>query len=239
MRTFREPGLHRLALRLMPIVACASVLTMSSPAAHAQQKTGVPFLDELGQREHGQLEILQNRKYNLLNELIISVGGLPADPYNKGLTITGGYAIHFSDFVAWEIGNFTYSYNIDSGLKEKLVRVVNLYGLGTPELPEINWFVTSNLVLKPVYGKQAIFNRTVIHVEAYVLGGPAIVNRSTPDTEFSLGANVGAGLRFWLSEHTSLRIDLQELIFYATNTSNIETALHLHAGLGFAFGGDE
>src|SRR5262249_12069331 len=107
------------------------------------------------------------------------------------------------------------------------------------ELPQINWFVTSNLVLKPVYGKQAIFNHTVIHVEAFVLGGPAIINRSTPSTEFSVGANAGAGLRFWISEHTSLRVDIQELLFWATNTHNLETALHLHAGFGFAFGGDE
>lgn len=233
MRTFRQSGLHGL-------VVCAIAFTVGASTARAADgQTGVPFLDELGQREQGQLEVLQNRKYNLLNELIVTVGGLPADAYNKGLTITGGYALHFSQFVAWEVGTFTYSYNIDSGLKEKLVRVVNLYGLGTPELPEINWFVTSNLVLKPIYGKQAIFNRNVIHVEAFLLAGPAIVNRSTPDTEFSIGANFGAGLRFWLSEHTSLRIDIQELLFYGSNTKEIESALHLHAGFGFAFGGDE
>lgn len=223
----------------MSVVVCAIALIAGAREAHADTKTGVPFLDELGQREQGQLEVLQNRKYNLLNELILKVGGLPADPYNKGITATGGYAIHFSNFVAWEVGNFTYSFNIDSGLKQKLERVVALYGLGRPELPEINWFVTSNLVLKPVYGKQAIFNRKVIHVEAYIFGGPAIVNRSTPSVEFSVGGNAGAGLRFWMSEHTSLRVDIQELLFYATNTKNIETALHISTGFGFAFGGDD
>ena len=64
-------------------------------------------------------------------------------------------------------------------------------------------------------------------------------NTGAPDTEFSIGANFGAGLRFWLSKHTSLRIDIQELLFYGSNTKEFETALHLHAGFGFAFGGDE
>ena len=208
-------------------------------AARAQGKTGVQFLDELGTREQGQLEILQNRKYNLLNEFFIQGGGLPADPYNKGVTVGAGYAIHLSQFVAWEVADFQYVFNFDSGLKTKLLRVVDLYGFTRPQLPEINWFVSSHLVLKPIYGKQAIFNRNVIHMEAFVLAGPAIVNRSLPETEFAIGANVGAGVRFWLSKRTSFRIDIQELLFVGNKTHDLETALHLHAGLAFAFGGGD
>lgn len=236
-----EPGRHGLVCfrRGALIIGCALAFVGSATNAHAQGATGVPFLDELGTREQGQLEVLQNRKYNLLNEIFIEVGGLPADAYNKGLTGTVGYALHLSQFVAWEVGQFTYSYTINSGLKDKLLRIVDLYGFDQPELPEINWFVSSHLVLKPIYGKQAIFNRKLIHMEAFILAGPAIVNRSTPDTEFSIGANFGAGLRLWMTQKTSLRIDIQELLFYGSNTSTIETALHLHAGVAVNFGGDD
>jgi outer membrane beta-barrel protein len=226
---------HSVALFL-----CGALAFFASGAvAKAQSKTGVPFLDELGTREQGQLEILQNRKYNLLNEFFLQVGGLPADAYNKGVTLGAGYAIHFSQFVAWEVADFQYSFNVDSGLKKKLQRVVDLYGLGRPQLPEINWFISSHLVLKPIYGKQAIFNRQVIHMEAFLLAGPAIINRSVPGTEFDLGANVGAGLRFWMTQTTSFRIDIQELLFFGTKTHSFDSALHLHAGLAWAFGGDD
>ncbi|MBC7794071.1 MAG: outer membrane beta-barrel domain-containing protein [Clostridia bacterium] len=225
----------RCALFLIAVL----VLLGRVSVAHADTATGVPFLDELGTREEGQLEILQNRKHNLRNEIFVNVGGLPADAYNKGLTFTGGYALHLSQFLAWEVCEFTYAVTFDSDLKKKLERLTNLYTFGAPQLPEINWFVSSHLVLKPIYGKQAIFNRKVIHVEAFVLGGPAIINRSVPEAEFDVGANVGAGIRFWIAKDTSVRVDVQELLFYGTKTKQFESALHIHAGLSFNFGDDD
>ena len=79
----RRGSSHRYAL----FFSGALAFFASSAVANAQSKTGVPFLDELGTREQGQLEILQNRKYNLLNEFFVQAGGLPADPYNKGVTL--------------------------------------------------------------------------------------------------------------------------------------------------------
>lgn len=225
----------KFALCLALVVACLGAPSI----ARADTPTGVPFLDELGTREEGQLAVLQNRKHNMQSEIFGSIGGLPADAYNKGLTFSGGYAIHFNQFVAWEVGEFTYAITFDSDLKKKLSRITDLYTFGTPQLPEINWFVSSHLVLKPIYGKQAIFNREIIHLEAYLLAGPAIINRSLPDTEFDPGANVGAGVRFWIAKDTSVRIDVQELLFYGTKTKDFESALHIHAGLSFNFGGDD
>jgi outer membrane beta-barrel protein len=219
-------------------VVVAALLAASS-TARADTPTGVPFLDELGTREEGQLEVYQNRKHRLTSEIFGSIGGLPADPYNKGLTFTGGYAIHFNDFVAWEVGQFTYAITFDSDLKQRLERLTSLYTFRAPQLPEINWFVSSHLVLKPIYGKQAIFNRKIIHIEAFALAGPAIINRSVPDTEFNVGANVGAGMRVWIAKNTSVRFDIQELLFYGTKTNEFESALHLHLGLAFNLGDDD
>lgn len=238
----QKRGLSRSELFSPPkvVLSCAlAVACLGAPSlAHAETATGVPFLDELGTREEGQLEVYQNRKHNMQSEVFGSIGGLPADPYNKGLTFSGGYAIHFNQFVAWEVGEFTYAITFDSDLKSKLERLTNLYTFERPSLPEINWFVSSHLVLKPIYGKQAIFNRKILHMEAFVLAGPAIINRSVPDSEFSPGANVGAGLRFWLAKDTSIRFDVQELLFYGTKTKEFESALHIKIGLSFNFGDD-
>jgi outer membrane beta-barrel protein len=216
---------------ILAIVAAAPV-----PAA-AQGATGIPVLDELGDREIGELEIIQNRKYDLLNEISLLGGGLPGDPYYKGITATLGYAIHFSDFAAWEIAQFTYSYNIKSKLGEEVERIARANVLNPPNFPELNWFVASHLVLKPIYGKQALFNTEVVHIEAFIQAGPAIVNRSIPETTFNVGADFGAGLRLWLTEVISVRIDLSELLFLTTE--GLGQAMHLHAGFAFNLRGEE
>ena len=47
---------------------------------------------------------------------------MPADPYYKGVTASVGYTAHFNDFVAWEVAQFSWSFNLDTNLKKDLKR---------------------------------------------------------------------------------------------------------------------
>lgn len=207
--------------------------------ARADKATGIELLDKIGERDEEDtgLDVLQNRKYVLLHEISLLGGSLPVDPYFKGITGSVGYALHFSDFVAWEVAQFTYSYNIDSKIKREVVRVQRINARQEPDFPEITWILASHLVIKPIYGKEAVFNREVVHLEAYVQAGPAFVQRSLPETSFSVGADMGVGLRLWWTPNVSLRFDISELIYMAG--AKPEAALHLHAGFGFNFRGEE
>ena len=181
-------------------------------------------------------EVIQNRKYELAHEISLLGGGLPVDPYYKGITVTAGYTYHINTSIAWEVVQLTYSYNIDTGLKENLAQLVAAKG-GKLELPEIQWIAASHLVLKPFYGKQAFLDAGVVHLEAYLQGGPAVLGLVDAKTPVGFGADVGFGVRLWLSEGLSVRIDATDIVYL--EKAEISQAVHLHGGLSFNLWGDE
>ncbi|MEO1483582.1 MAG: outer membrane beta-barrel domain-containing protein [Myxococcota bacterium] len=206
------------------------VLAVSSPAA--AQIPGLPaFGDEEQQVLEAQDEVIQNRKYDLTNELSVLGGGFFVDPYYKGVTGTLAYTLHLSDFWAWEVVSGTYSFNFDTTLKDEIQRVARAQGQVVPEFAEIEWMATSRLVLKPIYGKQAIFNTEVMHVEAFLAAGPAVLSRVDGEASIAIGGDVGGGFRFWISEVVAVRLDIAQLLYF--EGSNFETDLRLHLGFSF------
>ena len=203
----------------MVILGC--VVPFSAP--HAE-----PLLPWLAEDEPGALDVIQVRKHNLQNELFLSVGTLPVDPFYKGLTTSLGYALHLSDFVAVQVQG-TYAFNFDTDLKDKVVQIDSVQGGDPPKFPEIAWVVAPYLVLKPLYGKEAWFNTEVIHVELFVQAGPAIVGRNHAGDGMALGVDAGFGARFWVHDDLSLRFDMGELIYAADG--GVKQDLHLHLGV--------
>lgn len=176
--------------------------------------------------------VIQNRKYDLLHEITLLGGGLPADPYYKGISATVGYTLHVTDFVAWELAQATYVYGVDTKLKKEVLRLTLASGDDEPLFPQIDWVVASHLVVKPFYGKQALFNTKVLHVEGFAQLGPALVSRTDErQTELAYGVDVGIGVRLWLTRAISLRLDMGELVYFPEQ--RFEQAMRLHVGLAF------
>ncbi len=224
MKTFSLVTSSRIGLLVV------ALLLWATPAV--AQIPGIPALDEEeAEVLEAQDQVIQNRKYDLTSELTILGGGFLVDPYYKGATASAAYTVHLSDFWAWEVVQGTYSFNFDTSLKNEIQRVAFAQGLVVPEFAEITWAATSRLVLKPLYGKQALFNKEVIHIEAFIAAGPAVLSRSNTDASFAIGANVGGGFRFWITEVMAFRVDIAQLLYL--EGSNFETDLHLQAGLSF------
>ncbi|MEL6546246.1 MAG: outer membrane beta-barrel domain-containing protein [Myxococcota bacterium] len=215
---------------LTPMLVLVGTLCWGTPAT--AQIPGLPALnDEEAEILDAQDQVIQNRKYDLTSELSILGGGFFVDPYYKGITATAAYTIHLSDFWAWEVVQGTYSFNLQTSLQDEIQRVAFAQGQNVPEFAEITWMAASRLVLKPLYGKQAVFNTEVIHIEAFLAAGPAVLSRANADSSIAIGADVGGGFRFWVTEMIAIRLDIAQLLYL--EGSNFETDLHLHAGLSF------
>lgn len=217
------------------IVASAAV-HLPTTVLRAEVPKGLPTFedqDALDDRD----KVIQNRKYDLTHEASLLFGGIPVDPYYKGVTATAIYTLHFSDFWAWEVVNGTYSFNFETSLQDEVKRVAFVTGQQVPTFPEINWFASSRLVLKPLYGKQAIFNTEVVHIEGYLALGPAAVGRADGAAPIAFGGDFGAGIRFWFFDSVAVRVDLGQLVYL--EGTNIEQDLHLHLGFSFDLEGEE
>lgn len=184
-----------------------------------------------GEDEDQSLRTLavQNREHTMTHEFTGWVGTLPMDAFTKGLTFSGGYSIHFTDFIGWEVGNFTYSYHVDTSLKEDLRNLTQ--PIKPTQFEVINWYLTTNLLLKPMYGKMSLFNRSLIYGEVFIaLGGGigfmTITRRPVVDA--------GVGFRVYVNKVVSFRIDGRWVGF--VNLDDFKNDLWLALGISLSFG---
>jgi outer membrane beta-barrel protein len=226
-------------IRTNHLVLAAFLVTVS-PAAALAQEAAADDVPELTDADLGRerLTVIQNRRFILLHEVSILGGGLPVDPYYKGATASLGYTLHFTDFFGIEFVQFTYSFNIDTKLKKELIRSAQAAGSAPTEFPEIQWIAdVAHVVVKPLYGKEAMFNTKVVHLETYGRVGPTFVRRSSTTEPFAFGFDVGFGLRFWLEDWVALRFDLAEMIYFLAKKP--QQSLRLSAGFAFNLRGED
>jgi outer membrane beta-barrel protein len=177
---------------------------------------------------------VQSRLFRLGGELNVAAGILPINAFNKGLTVGGSFTYHFSNAWAWEVINGTYVYKqLDTGLKTELLEN---FDVQPTKIAAIDLLMSSSLVLKPFYGKLAVFNRRVIHAEFSIPFGITLGRYTNPQS-YLPGPNLGLIVRVFMSPHSSLRIDVRENVLF--NHWATRNELHVSLGLAFAWGGDE
>ena len=170
---------------------------------------------------------VQNRQNTMMNEFSAWVGTLPLDAFTKGLTFTGAYTLHFTDLIAWEVGQFTYSYGIDTDLKDELADLV----VGPTPFETVDYFATSSFVLKPAYAKIAVLNNVLVYGELFIVvgGGYGWMTLSNRPV-----ATAGGGMRIYVGKYVSFRLDIRDYMFF--NLDDLQNELWIALGVCLAFG---
>ncbi len=159
---------------------------------------------------------IQERPYRLGHEFQLGVGVSPLDAFYVGAVLSGSYTFHFSDFWAWEIASINYSFNVDTPLEGNLFQdfgVLPARGGGE----RINLFGTTSLIAKPLFGKLAVWNSSIVYAETFFSlgGGPFISATPTGENSFvDLATNIGVGVRFWQSEALSVRFEIRDYVVF-------------------------
>ena len=198
---------------------------LASPNAYAQ--------DELDEEQVATYAV-QSRLFRLGGELTVAAGFLPINAFNKGLTVGGGFTYHISNSWAWEIIRGAYVYKqLNSGLKNELL---DNFSVKPTEIAAVDFILSSNLVLKPFYGKLAVFNRRLVHLEVSVPFGVAMARYINPQA-YPFGPDAGLIFRVFASRHISFCLDVRDYVFFNHWSTRNEVLLAL--GAAFAWGGDE
>lgn len=216
----RRPHFHG------PFAALAGVLLLAGPA--------VAQVDAL--ENPGVTSAVQDRPYRLLHELDLSVGVLPLDAFYVGVYAQVGYVYHFSDRFAWQVGRGAYGLAARTTLRSELERV---FGVQPTANDEVQFFVGSDVMWKPLYGKLAVLNRAVVHGEVHLLGG-ATLFRFT-NSGFRPALNVGIGGRLFVNRYVSFRLDLAHNLVIPTGGGSITfgNVMTVNLGLALNFGGND
>lgn len=182
--------------------------------------------------EEAPVYAVQNREFVMKSELHAGIGTLPVNAYFKGFTIGGGFTYHFSPMWAWEIAQFQYSFPFATSLKHEIEEQNKL----TPtQEANLHYFGSSSLVFKPAYGKFALGNRYVVHMEGFLVLGPS-VGVFAPRETWAAGLEAGGGLRFFINDVVSVRLDLRDVTYFtgdakAGNAGKTNSDLYLGLSL--------
>jgi outer membrane beta-barrel protein len=179
------------------------------------------------------IEAIQARSYSLSNEIQLTIGVLPADAFTKGLVAGGGYTFHFTDHLAWNVAHGGYVYNVTTSLRDQLVRD---FGAPSATFEQAQFFVGTDIVLKPFYGKSSVMNSGVIHFDTQILIGANLFRFQVGG--FAPSVNIGAGVRVFQNHYMSWRIDITDDVVIFTKKPPLNVPF-LSLSLSFNFGASE
>jgi len=174
----------------------------------------------------GSVSAVQMRPYRMASEVNLAVGFLPLDAFNKTVYGQVSFVYHFTDSFAWEVGRGSYGYNWDTGLKAQLERD---YGVLPTAIDLVQFFVGSDLMFVPFFGKTAVMNKAVLYYEAYLLVGATVYKYTTA---FRPAVNIGGGVRLFQSKYVSFRLEATDDIVITSKPYNV-MAINLMLCLNF------
>ena len=180
-----------------------------------------------------KLVAIQNRNYNLNQNLSLMLGYLPNDAFTKAFTAGAAYTYYFTDFTAWEIVNATYAFKIDTGLRRDLIDFFQAQPENDRLLDFVEYYATTNLVYTPLYNKSLLFNKTVVSGETSLVVGGGMGKFYQAGFQPIVGG--GVILKYFLGPNSSIKIDARELVYFdeVKGTSGI---LDIKVGLDFQVG---
>ena len=189
---------------------------------------------DVASEKGGELYSIEKRDLLGHHELSISIGTLPLDAFAKGLTLQGSYTYHFTQLIAWELVSGLYSFNFETGLERDLR---DRFDVQPEQDPRLVALLASNFVFKPLYGKLAFINNTLLTAELFFVLGPALGFYEGGSVPF--GVDYGAGLRFFVGKYFSVRFDIRDYLLLP-DFSKVENNLYISLGLSLTFGfGDD
>lgn len=201
-------------------------LTLSSPLLSAAPPEGIYDLP--------QVVALQNRTYHVNHGLSFSLGVLPADAFNKGVTIGTAYTYYVTDFVAWEVVNLNYSFNWETDLKKQLANIgytaENLSFGG--DLDFVTYYLTTNLLYTPLYNKHLAFNKSIVHGETSLIAGLGLAQFNFVGYRGLIA--LGLMQRFFIDRDSSMTVEFRENIHFDPDTGPSQL-LEIKVGFTFQF----
>ena len=189
---------------------------------------------------------IQRKKYVMAHELRLSVGAMPVDPFEKGWSASLAYTLHFDDVAAWEIFQLTGALLTSTDLKNDLI---DTFAIPPEDFRAARFAATTGLELAPFYGKQSLFNGTIVHQNLLlgIYGGvafrdPSEIAASAKALRPLAGA--GIGWRFFVDDVVSFRIDVRDFAEFraalrANEKFDVHNVLLLTLSASFNLGRDD
>ena len=188
------------------------------------------FAEKLQDKTH--VYAIQNKIYHCYHEIGLCLGYVSDDDFYHLYPLGLNYTYHFNEHVAWEVVRGYWVINQEKDLRENLKKI----GAAPIEFHKTKYMLHSHLVIKPLYGKDALWNRRIVNHESYFFLGGGVVNYKNQvdhSSENVPSISFGLGIKYFLNEHLCLNIETCDMINF--KEKDTENNLWFGLGLGFRF----
>lgn len=195
---------------------------------------GAGFCRDLSSEE--KVFAIQERIFHRNHEISLGLNYIPDNDFYESYPVGIAYTFHFNNYLAWEVARGQYFVNQEKELKGDLE---DNFGVTPSEFQEPKYMIHSNLVIKPFYGKESIWNKGIVNHESYFLLGGGVVNYEKKfsygdtETENAPSISLGYGIKYFVSKNMVMNLELRDLINFREEKT--ENSLSMGVGLSFRF----
>ncbi len=188
------------------------------------------------EREPEQVYAIQERKFARFHEIDLAVGFIPDDEFYYGYPVGLGYTFNFSETLAWEVLRAQWVFTQENDVRNDLE---SDFGATPERFDEMRYLVHTNFVFKPSYGKDALWNRSVVNHETFVLAGVGVLgydeatSQGDQESKVALSLSFGLGRKFFLNETFCLNLEVRDYVNFKSN--DVENNVYLGLSLGYRF----
>jgi outer membrane beta-barrel protein len=177
---------------------------------------------------------IQEKVFHKNHEIGLSLGYIPDEDFYNAYPVGISYTYHFNGFLAWEVARGQFMFTQEKDIKGKLEKEFGV----TPEVfLEPKFMVHSSIIIKPLYGKEALWNKGIINNESYLLVGGGLIDyekkytNGDKDSESDPSICIGAGTRYFLSKNLCTTLEIRDLV----NMKKDGTENNVYFGIGVSF----
>lgn len=176
---------------------------------------------------------IQERVFQRHHEVSLNFGYIPDEDFFNAYPIGIGYTYHFNHYLAWEVARGQFMITQEKDIKSTLEKDFGV----TPEVfLEPKYMIHSNLIIKPLYGKEALWNKGILNHESYLIIGGGMINyekkysNGDTDAESDPSICLGAGTRYFLGKNLCMNLEIRDLV----NMKKDNTENNIYFGLGLS-----
>ena len=182
-----------------------------------------------------KVDAIQNRVFHKYHELGLSAGYIADDDFFHIYPISVNYTFNYNDQFSWEVLRYQYMFTQEKDLKDELLDI----GVQPSRYAEQKYALHSHLVWKPLYGKDAVLNRSIVNHETYFFAGGGVVryewitSYGENETEDAPSLSLGVGMKFFLNQKFCLNVEIRDQVNFREDDT--ENNVYFGLGLGFRF----
>ncbi len=225
-------------------LTAAVLATVSVPAFAAEGDPTAENTQQLDDRlrlywgnEMREVESLQKRIYRKESrwEFELFSGVIPNDEFYAYYPLGGRVDYFFAEDFGAELWG-SYLIRVSSDLRDFLESNFNQSLI--VDIPQsLQWLAGANFLWSPIHGKIGFFTEKLAHFDMHLAFGVGAIGTTVRDLNAEKGkvdiaGNVGAGLRFFLSDSLALRFDYRQY-FYPAEGGGLSHPAELTLGVSY------